>query len=582
VESIKEQAVAASRPALRALSIAVGVLLLIVCANVAGLLLARGLSRQREIAVRVALGAGRGRVIRQLVTESGLLALAGGASGVLLAAGLIHVLRVVASPNADGPFLISFGGAMVPRLHEVSIDPTMLGIAATTSAVTAILVGVVPSISLLWTDHGRGTALFGAGSAQRGATAVTSRLQDALLAGQVAMATVLLVGAGLVVGSFGRLVRLDPGWHAPGLLTFYLAMPQEYDTDRRAVVVGRLLEELRTIPGVAGAGFTYAGPLLGLVDGYGVFVPPGKTAQEMGDNPDNPELRSVSHAFLETMGATLIAGRWLEPGDDAGAPPVLIVNRTVARRLFAGQDPVGQLVHFDGRMDLPPQRIVGVVEDLRQARFDQEPVPQMFFDYRQLLELLRERNEPAAQQERLVFGFHSFVVRTESSPSALMPTVRQQIRRVDSNLGIDAMMPMEQLVAASLTRQRFYAVLIGVFAATAAALSAIGIYGVLAYGVARRTSEIGVRMALGAEAGAIRLLILRRGLGLFAAGLLVGLGGAAVLARFLRSMLYGVTPLDPATYVAAAVLFSLIVTLACWVPARRATRVDPLVALRSE
>jgi predicted permease len=582
VESIKEQAVAASRPALRALSIAVGVLLLIVCANVAGLLLARGLSRQREIAVRVALGAGRGRVIRQLVTESGLLALAGGASGVLLAAGLIHVLRVVASPNADGPFLISFGGAMVPRLHEVSIDPTMLGIAATTSAVTAILVGVVPSISLLWTDHGRGTALFGAGSAQRGATAVTSRLQDALLAGQVAMATVLLVGAGLVVGSFGRLVRLDPGWHAPGLLTFYLAMPQEYDTDRRAVVVGRLLEELRTIPGVAGAGFTYAGPLLGLVDGYGVFVPPGKTAQEMGDNPDNPELRSVSHAFLETMGAKLIAGRWLEPGDDAGAPPVLIVNRTVARRLFAGQDPVGQLVHFDGRMDLPPQRIVGVVEDLRQARFDQEPVPQMFFDYRQLLELLRERNEPAAQQERLVFGFHSFVVRTESSPSALMPTVRQRIRRVDSNLGIDAMMPMEQLVAASLTRQRFYAVLIGVFAATAAALSAIGIYGVLAYGVARRTSEIGVRMALGAEAGAIRLLILRRGLGLFAAGLLVGLGGAAVLARFLRSMLYGVTPLDPATYVAAAVLFSLIVTLACWVPARRATRVDPLVALRSE
>ena len=206
----------------------------------------------------------------------------------------------------------------------------------------------------------------------------------------------------------------------------------------------------------------------------------------------------------------------------------------------------------------------------------------MFFDYRQLLKLTRERNEPAAQQERLVFGFHSFVVRSDGSPAALMPAVRERIRRVDSNLGIDAMMPMEQLVMSSLTRQRFYAAVMGVFAATAAVLSAIGLYGVLAYGVARRTSEIGLRMALGADADAIRLMVLRRGLGLFAAGLLVGLGGAAALARFVASMLYDVTPLDPATYVSAAVLFSLIVTLACWLPARRATRVDPLVALRRE
>jgi len=312
VESIKEQAVASSRPALRALSIAVGVLLLIVCANVAGLLLARGLSRQREVAVRLALGAGRGRVMRQLLTESGILAVAGGALGVLVAAAAVHALRVVASPNAEGPFLISFGGAMVPRLHEVSIDLSVLGIAAATSALTAIIVGVVPSLVLLWTKHGRGAPLLGGGSAQRG------------------------------------------------------------------------------------------------------------------------------------------------------------------------------------------------------------PVP------------------------------------------------------------------MEQLVMSSLTRQRFYAGVMGVFAACAAALSAIGLYGVLAYGVARRTAEIGLRMALGAEAGAIRRLILRRGMGLFAAGLLVGLGGAAVLARLLGSMLYGVTPLDPATYVSAAGLFSLIVTLACWVPARRATRVDPMVALRRE
>ena len=582
VESMKEQTVAAARPAMRVLSIAVGVLLLIVCANVAGLLLARGLSRQREIAVRVALGAGRGRVIRQLLTESGMLAVAGGASGILIAAVFINALRVVASPNAQGPFLISFGGSMVPRLHEVSIDPRMLGIAAATTVLTAIIIGVIPSLALLWNDRARGTALLGGGSAQRGAVPSRSRLQDTLVAGQVALATILLVGAGLVIGSFGKLVLLDPGWNASGLLTFYLTMPQEYDTDRRAVVVTRLLEDLQTIPGVEGTGFTYAGPLLGLVDQYGVFVPPGKTVEEMRGNPDNPQLRSVSHEFLETIGAKLIAGRWFAPSDDAGAPPVLIVNRSAAQRLFGGQDPVGQLVHFDGRMDLPPQRIIGVVEDMRQARLDREPVPQMFLDYRQLLKLIRDRNEPVAQQERLVFGFHSFVVRTASNPSAFMATVRQRIHSVDSNLGIDAMMPMEQLVIASLTRQRFYATLIGVFAATAAALSAIGIYGVLAFSVARRTSEIGVRMALGAEARTIRLLILRRGLGLLAAGLVLGLGGAALLARFLDTMLYGVKPLDPTTYISTAIVFSVIVTLAGWLPARRATRVDPLVALRCE
>ena len=227
VESIKEQTVAASRPALRALGIAVGVLLLIVCANVAGLLLARGLSRQREIAVRVALGAGRGRVMRQLLIESGILAVAGGAAGVLLAAVAIDALRIVASPNAEGPFLISFGGAMVPRLHEVSIDPTMFGIAATTSALTAIIIGVIPALTLVWTDHGRGAPLLGGASAQRGTVPARSRLQDALVACQVAMATVLLVGAGLVIGSFGKLIRLDPGWNASGLLTFYLTIPPE-------------------------------------------------------------------------------------------------------------------------------------------------------------------------------------------------------------------------------------------------------------------------------------------------------------------------------------------------------------------
>ncbi|HLG59174.1 MAG TPA: ABC transporter permease [Vicinamibacterales bacterium] len=577
VEPIKEQAIASSRPALRVLALAVGVVLLIACANVATLLLARGTARHREVAVRLALGASRSRIARQLLTESAILTTIGGGVGMLFAVGCVQLLRSLASPNAQGPFRIPWGGDMIPRLHEVAVDGRMLAIAVGLSAFTALVISVLPVLRLSRTDHAQAMGVRAANGARH-----DTHLRNLLVAGQVALATVLLVGAGLLVNSFSRLTRVDPGWNALGLLTFYLVAPQEHTTQRKAMLIDELLVELRRTPGVQAAGFTYAGPLMGLIDNVGKFVPAGRTPEDMPDLSTGPHIRSVSHDFLQTMGVRLRAGRWLEPRDDAGAPPVIVINRSLARLFFGSEDPVGRMVHVDGRMDLPPQQIVGVVDDMRQGRLDQEPTPQFFVDYRQVLALTQARQMPVAAQERLAFGFLSFVVRTDGDPARLMATMRSLISRVDSNVGIDALLPMEQLVASSLTRQRFYTAVMGVFAAIAMLLSAVGIYGVLAYAVGQRTREFGVRTALGARSRDVLAMVLRQALGLTSIGIGIGLAGAMALTRYIEGMLYDVTPLDPLTYVAVVALFTAVTSIASYVPARRATRIDPTTALRYE
>ena len=582
VEAVKEQIVAGSRPALRVIAIAVGAVLLIVCANVASLMLVRGTSRQREIAVRLAIGASRGRILRQFITESLTLALIGGVLGAVLAVGFVGVLREFASPHAPGVFQLSPAfGSMVPRLHEIAVDGRLLGLAMALAVITALLVGAMPAFRMSRVDHALVLNYRGAGG-QAGARHADTRVRSVLVVAQMMAATMLLVGAGLLINSFSRLARVDPGWNASGLLMFYLVMPQDYSTARKAALIDTLLTELRAMPEVRGVGYTYAGPLLGIVDTVGPFVPPGRSREEMQNNPDTPHLRAVSHDYLQTMGGRLVAGRWFAPSDDAAAPPVLIVNRTVMRRLFNNQSPVGQLVRFDGNMELPPQQIIGVVEDMRQSRLDVEPTPQMFADYRQVLALTQARTMPTAAQERLAFGFLSFFARTDRDPATLMPTVRSLVNRVDPAAGIDAMLPMEQLVASSLARQRFYAILLGTFAAIAAILGAIGIYGMLAYAVGQRTQEIGIRMALGAERGAVLQLVLRHGIALMSLGIGLGLAGAAALARYLSGMLFDLTPLDPATYVAVGVLFAAVALVASYLPARRATLIDPMVALRHD
>jgi putative ABC transport system permease protein len=517
-------------------------------------------------------------VLRQVLTESLVLAAVGGTLGALLAVGFVQGLRELASPHAEGVFKLAWGGSMVPRLHEIGVDGRLLGLAIGLSVVAALIAGAMPAFRMSRTDQLQVMNDRGAGG-QGGTRRADTRVRNVLVVAQMTVATMLLVGAGLLINSFTRLVRVDPGWHASGLLMFYVVMPQDYATARKAEVIDKLLTELRRLPEVRGTGYTYAGPLLGIVDRMGWFVPPGRTEQEMRNNPNNPHLRAVS---LQTMGARLVAGRWFEPTDNASAPPVLIVNRTVVRRLFNNGNPVGQLVHLDGRLDLPPQEIVGVVEDMRQSRLDAEPTPQMFMDYRQVLALSASRKMPTAAQERLAFGFLSFFVRTDRDPATLMPTVRSLVNRVDTAAGIDVMLPMEQLVASSLTRQRFYATLLGIFAAIAAVLGAVGIYGVLAYAVGQRTREIGIRMALGAERGAVLGLILRRGIALTTIGITLGLAGAAALNRYLSGMLFDLTPLDPATYAAVAVLFAAVALAASYLPARGATQVDPVVALRCD
>jgi putative ABC transport system permease protein len=581
IEAVKEQLVAASRPALRVIAIAVGAVLLIVCANVASLLLVRGTSRQREIAVRLAIGASRGRILRQFITESLMLALIGGALGAVLAVGGVYLLRDFASTHAQGVFQLSLGASMVPRLHEIGVDGRLLGLAMGLAVITALLAGAMPALRMSRVDHAQVMNSRGAGG-QGGARRADTRVRSVLVVAQMMAATMLLVGAGLLINSFARLARVDPGWNASGLLMFYLVMPQDYSTARKAALIDTLLTELRAMPDVRAVGYTYAGPLLGIVDRVGPFVPPGRSPEEMRDNRDNPHLRAVSHDYLQTMGGRLVAGRWFEPSDDASAPPVIIVNRTVMRRLFNNENPVGQFVHLDGNMEFPPQQIIGVVEDMRQSRLDAEPTPQMFADYRQVLALTQARKMPTAVQERLAFGFLSFFARTDRDPATLMPTVRSLVNRVDAAAGIDVMLPMKQLVASSLTRQRFYAILLGAFAAIAAILGAIGIYGVLAYAVGQRTQEIGIRMALGAERGAVLQMVLRHGIALMTLGIGLGLAGGTGLARYLSGMLFDLTPLDPATYVSVGILFAAVALVASYLPARRATLIDPMVALRHD
>jgi putative ABC transport system permease protein len=577
VQGLKDQIVKDLRPALRVLLAVVVVVLLIVCANVANLLLARGTARQREMAVRLAVGATRGRVARQVLTECLVLATVGGTLGAAIAVAGVALVKALALVEAPGIFRLGLGTSILPRGSEVSIDLGMFALAFGVAAATSLLFGVLPALHMSRTNHLHATGPRGGGSRQG-----ESRLRAALVVGQLVLATVLLVGAGLLIRSYFKLWGIERGYDPANVLAFQLGFPPEYSVSRKQDTIEALLAKLRATPAVESAGFTRAGMLIGEQITVGTFVPPGRTPDEMRAYPMAPSLRPVSPGYLTATGARLLDGHDLPLAEGTRSTPAIVISRTVARR-FAGEgSPVGQLI--DWHMgDHPVQlQVVGVVEDLRNTSPEREPYPEVFIDYRQLLPLLARRGDSPPRQDQTAIGLLSFAVRTRGDPAAAVPVVGRIIRSVDPQAGIDAILPLDRLVASSVGRQRFSAVLLGVFAGVAGLLAAIGIYGVLAYAVVQRTREIGIRMALGARRAQVLAGVLRQGLLLAGTGIALGLAVAAAGTRTLQSLLFGVTPLDPWTYAVVATAFGFVAACAAVVPARRAATVDPMVALRND
>jgi putative ABC transport system permease protein len=577
VQLLKEQAVRGLRPALRVLLAAVAVLLLIVCANVANLLLTRGTARQREIAVRFAIGAGRGRVVRQMLTECLLLAAAGGALGALVGAGGVTLVKALASIESPGIFRLVFGESLLPRTNEIGVDPRMFAIAFAIAGLTSVAFGILPALRL---SRAADLAEIGRRSSAGGDE---SRLRSILVVSQVAMATVLLVGAGLLAHSFARLTRVEMGFDPADVLTFQLVLPGDYATVRKTATVEAVLDRLRAMPGVQAAGFTRAGVLIPEEIMIGTFVPQGRALEEMRADPLKPRLRPVSHGYLTAIGNRVLEGRELSEGDTAAAPPAIVISRSVARHYFGADAATGRVVNWHvGDATAIPVQVVGVVEDVRNESPDRDAHPDIFVDYRQLLELSQRWQDFVRRRDEMALGFLSFAVRTRGDPAAVAPTLSRLVRSVDANAVVDGMVPMQRLLSGTVARPRFYAVILGAFAGVAGFLAVIGIYGVLAYAVIRRTHEIGIRMALGAQRAQVLALVLKRGLMLTAAGIALGLVGAAAGGRLLQGMLFGVSPLDARTFAAVSLMFALVAGVASYLPARRATRVDPMDALRTE
>jgi len=547
VGALHDELTRTSRTTLVVLMGAVAFVLLVACVNLASANLARGETRRRELAVRTALGAGRGRLVRQLLTENLLLAAAGGALGVGLAYALTRLLA------ASGP------GA-VPAFAQIRVDVRVLAFAAFVSLVTGLLVGVAPAWQV--TRNLRG-AIGGGGSAAGGGRL---RTRGVLIGAEVALALVLLAGAGLLVKSLRTLLDTDPGFRTERVLTASVALPSSIysDAERAAGFLDRLLAELRGIPGVEAAGVTSSVPLGGGGGNTGFMVDGGTEIAE-----GYAAYRVVDSTYFRALGIPLLRGRGFMAADRPGAPHVALVNQALARKVFPGTSPIGHRLRPPG-MDSHAAEwltIVGVVGDTRDGTLDAPPEPAMFIHYPQ-----RPENLTSSA---------TVVLRATTPAGPLSAAVRERVRAMDPNVPV-TLSTLDGIVADSIASRRFSTVVLTAFAALALFLAALGIYGVLAYSVAQRQREIGVRMALGAHQGTVRAMVLRDAMRAVLPGVAVGLLGAVALTRLLRGLLYGVSETDPATFAAVAVLLTAVAAAASWVPARRATKVDPMVAIRAE
>ena len=542
------------RPALLALMAAVGFVLLIATANLANLLLARGAARQRELAVRAAIGAGRGRLIRQLVTESVALSVIGGGLGLAAAYWILGVLP-------------SFAPAGIPGLGEAGIDATVLAFALAASVGAGVLFGTVPALQASRFDLVRalneGAAQMGGGFRFRRG----NRTRSVLVVAEVALALMLLVGAGLLVRSFVTLATVDPGFDPTNVLTVELNLPRPQYSDLTAAnaLFDQVLERTAGRPGVEAVGLVSSLPLTP-GESLIAFRIQGQAAPTSREEMTAARPQLVSPGYLDAMGLRLVAGRFVTDQDTDSSPRVFVVNEAFASAYFPGEEVVGQRLNL-GRGE--PTEIVGVVGDVHHRGLDSRPQPELYFSYRQSLS---GQGAPRA----------SIVARTTGDPLALVPFLRQDILDLNPSLPIDNVMTMEARLSSSVAQPRFYALVLGVFAAGALALAMVGIYGVLAYTVSRRSREIGLRMALGADGGRIRNLVVRQGALLVGVGVAFGLAGALVTTRALESLLFGVTTLDLPTLITVPVVLVTVAIVACYVPVRRATRVNPMDALRYE
>jgi putative ABC transport system permease protein len=551
VTSLHEEVVGTLRPALLALMGAVGLVLLIACANVANLMLTRAAAREREMAIRAALGAGRGRIVRQLLTESVVVALLGAAMGLLLATAGIEALR---SARAE----------LIPRFAEVRMDPWVLAFTVGLAVVTGLLFGLAPAVQLK--RRALSGALRSGGRGMAGASGAR-RLRSALVLSEVALALMLLVGAGLLIRSFNRLQQVDVGFDPKGVLTAQVALPaaQYAEEAQQRAFFERLLEGLSSAPGVQSAALVSNVPLSGSA-GYWSFEIEGVPDPAPGSIVDTQPFTATPEYF-GTMRIPLLAGRMFSSQDHAEAPPVAIINREMARRYWEDRSPIGARITYGNPADTATQwmTIVGVVGDTRVTGLTDGPYPQTYV--------------PAAQT-----GASSMVValRTSGDPTRLAGTVRRVVSELDPTLPVFEVKTMEQWLSQMIAQPRVGTTLLGVFAAIALILAAVGIYGLISYTVAQRTAEIGVRMALGAQPRDVLRLMVQQGMKPALAGIAVGIVGAWAATRLIQSLLFGVSPTDPLTFLAVVLFLAATALLAAYLPARRATRVDPMIALRAE